>query len=289
MTRKFELPNLDNLARRYQAGETPTELASELRCSPQTVIRAIKRLGLYDKGRPRHIIPHLAGILARYQAGESEQALATELGITRSTLRRRIIAAGIIPRGASGSMLIRWQTATAEDRQRMLDRTHEAAKGRQVGIAELCTHALSKERALTHATVLELAFAGRLTKRGLNITPQKAVGPYNIDVAVNSPPIAVEIFGGHWHTSDAHITRHFQRTEYLLDRGWTVLIVWVDGKRYILGPTCDNYIVALAERLSADPPARGEYRVILGNGEPVTTAKSYLNTPADIERLGCGH
>ena len=109
-------------------------------------------------------------------------------------------------------------------------------------------------------------FAARLSERGLDVTPQRAIGPYNLDIAVNAPLIAVEIYGGKWHSTGTHRIRHFERCKYLLDLGWNVVIVWVDGLRYPLDIGADNYIVAFVEQLRRAPTVRGQYRVILGNG-----------------------
>ena len=125
---------------------------------------------------------------------------------------------------------------------------------------------------------------------GLDIpsVPQRAMGPYNIDVAVEVPRVAVEVFGGGFHCFGHHLARHVRRTKYLLNRGWTVVIVWVDLRRYPLGIGCAKKIKALVDLIGEQPPSRGEYRVIRGNGKSPPVAERYLNTQTFIEALGGG-
>ena len=56
---------------------------------------------------------------------------------------------------------------------------------------------------------------------GHHPVPQKAIGPYNVDLAVGS--VAVEVLGGEWH---GYKPRHRERTEQILDAGWSMVFVW---------------------------------------------------------------
>lgn len=233
-------------------------------------------------------IPNLDDLLRRYVAGESEQKLAAEAGVNRCAFRNRIVKAGIIPRNNSGAMKIRWANASEGERNAMLDAAHSSMRGVPLSDELKIKQAIGKQNSLAHISHLDALLWAMLQDSGLNVTPQKAVYAYNIDVAVEAPPIAVELFGGAWHSAGRHGARFHERTKYLLDIGWTVVVVWVDKRRYPFGVGCVEYIVSLAKTLRLDPPARGEYRVILGDGNLAPVAKSYLNTPADIERLGSG-
>jgi hypothetical protein len=112
---------------------------------------------------------------------------------------------------------------------------------------------------------------------------QKAVGPYNIDIAAK--PIAVEIFGGHWHGSGRHVARAPKRFRYLLDQGWPFVIVWADARHAPLTPDAAQYIVTFAEFVRSHPTARREYRVIWGTGEEATPVKPQLNKVAHVPSL----
>lgn len=230
-------------------------------------------------------IPNLDNLIRRYLAGEPESKLARESNVNRWTFRRRLLAAGITPRNVSDSMYIRWQNATEESRHAMLDSAHKAAKGRSATVGERELRALTVERTQIGINAAERLLANWLIDLKLSVTPQKAVSIYNIDVAINEPAIAVEIFGGHWHASGEHAARFFERTEYLLNRNWSVIIVWVDGIRYPLTIDCAQYILALSQKLSADPAIGCQYRVISGDAKPMPVRSDYFNTPSIIERF----
>ncbi len=233
-------------------------------------------------------LPDLDHLLQCYVTGEPEQKLALESGVSRALFRRRLIEHGITPRNVSDSMFIRWRKATPEQRQQMVAAAHVASKGRHVTERELLLHSATNERNLLGAVPIEYELSAQLIAAGLHVTQQKAVGVYNVDVAINEPPVAVEIFGGGWHASGRHAIRFLKRTEYLLDHSWSVVIVWIDSRRYPLGVGCVDYLVALSNTLRNHPTPLREYRVILGDGTPAPVAQSHFNTESVIERLGCG-
>jgi very-short-patch-repair endonuclease len=234
-------------------------------------------------------VPHVDDLLSRYVAGESENKLAREVGIDRGAFRRRMLAAGITPRNQSEAETLKWAGMIGPERAAQVAAAQIARRGQRDTIATKETRAKSNERTLIRATPVELALVDRLRHNGLHITPQKAIGVYNIDVALESPRIAVEIFGGNFHASGSHAAAFHERVKYLLNCGWSVVIVWVDARRYPLSIACDDYIIALAQSLGGNPPTRGQYRVILGNGDAAPIRKNYFNTPADIERLTGGN
>lgn len=234
---------------------------------------------------PKIHISNFDDILCRYQAGESENKLASELGVSRQVVRRHLLESGIQPRGRSEAELIKWQRMTPEQRDRQVAAAHIAARGRTVSWEEKCRRAKALEGYDYLIVPVETELAEFLRSRGLDVTQQKAVGAYNIDVAINLPTVAVEVFGGQWHTCAEHKTRHYKRVKYLLNEGWHVLIIWVDARRYPISVGAHKYIISFTEELRRNPPALSEYRVILGNGEDAPIASSYLNTPADIKRL----
>jgi len=229
-------------------------------------------------------IPNLANLLARYTAGESEQKLAREAGVNRWTFRQRIIQANIRPRNVSDSMFIRWSNATEAQRSSMLTNAHIATRGRIVSNREKILRAASREKNCTGASRDEIQLANWLEESGIGITRQKAIDIYNLDIAINELPIAIEIFGGNWHSTGAHKDRFFKRSKYLFNLGWSLIVIWIDNG--IINPQCADYIIRFINAFRENPPSISQYRVILGNGNPAPVCKSYLNTPPIIERLG---
>jgi len=288
MSRKIEVPNSVYWINRYQAGESIPKLAREAGVNAK-VMRRIVREAVGTLRDRRMDIPELDTILERYLAGETEQALAFEYGLARTVLRRRLLEAGIAPRTISDTMLTRWATATPEQRDRMLSSAHKAARGSRQTIAAMERSARGRERTLSHATPIENMLAGWLRERGFTLTQQKAIGKYNADIAMHEPPIAIEIFGGGFHSSGPHGSRHHERIKYLLDNGWAILIIWIDAKHYPLSVACADEVVRFCDHLRALPSPRREYRVIRGDGYPAPASEKYFNSASDIERLACAH
>ena len=286
MTRKIELPNPDYWINRYLAGESVDKLAGEAGVKSGVLRRVLKEANVKPRGS-RMDIPDLDTIIARYIAGETEQSLALEFNLARTVMRRRLLEAGIKPRTISDTMLTRWANVTPEQREAMLGPAHKAVTGRPQTIEFLQRCALGRERTKKAATPVETTLANWLRDYGLNITQQKAIGIYNIDVAVNEPPVAIEIFGGNFHSSGRHAARFHERYKYILDSGWSVLIIWIDAKRYPLTIYCANQAFNLCEHIGPLPSNSREYWVIRGDGYFLTASEKYFNSPADKERLGC--
>ena len=227
-------------------------------------------------------IPDLDNLIDFYLSGVSEKEVAERAGVNRWTFRKRLEERGIAPRGRSESMSVRMSRASREERLRLTAAAHDAVRGKPLPLEQVCKRAAGKERTGAHIVPSERQLAEQIEAMGLSVTLQKAVGPYNIDVAVEAPPIAVEVFGGNWHAGGRHRARFRERTEYLLDRGWSVVVIWVDGRRYPLGVRAAQYVVSLAKGIRSDPSGRCKYRVILGDGQPAPRLKSYLNSRAFV-------
>jgi len=232
-------------------------------------------------------LANLSDLLQRYVAGESENKLAREAGINRWTFRRRLLEAGIAPRNQSESESVKWANMSPATRRAQVAAAHNAVRGTKRTYAAGARRALGVQRTLANASPIEFALADALRERGLSVTQQRAIGMYNVDVALDACALAVEVFGGNWHACGSHAARFHQRVVDLLNGGWHLVIIWVDGRRYPLGVGAINHLVALSQELGRNPAAPRQYRVMLGNGQPAPIRQMYLNTPADIERLGC--
>ena len=207
-------------------------------------------------------LSNLDDLLRRYLAGESENQLSKEAGINRDTFRRRLIQAGIIPRNQSQSETIKWKNMTAEERLRQVKAAHNAARGRNISFDELCRKASSKEGSLTyHVSTEEKMLAGWLNELGIVVIHNLAVGPYNCDLGAG--PIAVEVWGGNWHPKITEV----KRTKYILDSGYSLLIIDTDKHRFPLTRAVTQYVIALLQEASSDPTGRRQYWMVQGDGE----------------------
>jgi len=285
MTRKIELPNIDDLFIRYTTGESVKELAKSFGISQNTVLRSLKSGGVPIRTRKINVT-NRSELLTRYCNGESEKSLSAEAGVNRDVFRRWLKEAGISPRNRSDGMIARWAIANREERIALLTKAHAAIRGRKISREAKLKHAITVEKRWeSFASAAENVLASNLAALGYTLVQQKAIDIYNIDIALNEFPLAVEVFGGGWHAQGFHKRRFHERIKQIFDSGWNVIIVWVDGRRFPLTADCANYIHAFVQQSSVHPSVSREYRVIFGNGELAPISELYLNTPADIERF----
>ena len=280
MTRKIELPNIDNLIKRYQTGESPQKLIGEFGISQTLFYRLLKRYGIIPCQLRIKTPPDL---VPRYLQGESELALAQSIGLGRTAIRKRLLEAGITPRNQSQAMFLRQSRMTPTERKALANSAHAAVRGKPRPVHILEAQAKRREALCLGQAWVERDFLRLLKGRGLQaLTPQKAIGKYNIDIALEKSRVAIEINGGGWHASGRHIQRARERIPYLLDKGWHVVIIWVDGRRYPLGVGAGDYILSFVEKVRLNEPLRSEYHVIRGNGQLMTFPRYQLNDGAFI-------
>lgn len=131
------------------------------------------------------------------------------------------------------------------------------------------SRAQAKERNPGNVSPAERQFGAWLRDWGYDAIPQKAIGPYNVDLVVGN--VGVEIYGGNWHYTGQHAERFTERTQYLLREGIWLLIVWIDERRYPLQLPAVGEFVALHQQAARLQSARGQYRVIRGSGERISS------------------
>lgn len=217
----------------------------------------------------------VADLARRYLAGESEKALAESLGVSRTPIRRLLLKAGVEPRNRSAGMYVRMARTGPEERARLTEAAHAAARGRTIPFDELCRNALGTQSSVANISAYEYRLCDLLAERGVAYTQQRAYGPYNVDVTVGR--VAVEILGGNWHASKSH----GQRIRYLLDSGVDVLYIWSTGD-FKIGPGAAEHVIAFAEEASGNPTSGGRYRVIRGNGQLVADFQTDRDEIPDV-------
>jgi DNA-binding transcriptional ArsR family regulator len=240
------------------------KILADLRMGHRTFARERDRRGI----PPRRNISLPGALLAeRYRAGESVLALAEAFDVSRSIVRRHLEAEGVELRSHGAAGLVRaarecpqWrrdQLAAARAAAGKYPRDAEAASTRRAITRENLAAQTGRGEILMHAWLLE---------RGLPVVAQKAVGKYNVDLAVT--PVAVEILGGGWHAAKAS---HGVRTPYILNQGWNLAMVWNYEGRSALTEHAADSVVAYLQEVRRDPAATGQYRVISGDGETLAT------------------
>lgn len=255
-------PYADDAVRRYLAGE-PLEM----------IVRDVSRTQLYRKlkqaGVARNRSTRLvddALIVGDYQSGVSVAELSRRYEVSRQLVIDRLAAAGVPLRGRSEANRRLWETRTSAQRLNQVSSAHEAVRGRGRTWREKAFGALTTEyrRKLTED---ESALCLRLEALGLAVHPQRALGVYNIDIAV--PPVAVELFSRapNAHTS---VTPGLpKRLDYIFDHGWAIYVAW----SAVPGADLAQDIFAFVQLARSEPAGGRRYRVVWGDGQFVTEGR----------------
>lgn len=256
--------DVDNLVRRYNAGESIRKISAAVGVSEKVVRKRLLESG--TELREFFVSQETTGaILARYAAGETQGQIAESLGIHQATVSNLLARHGArIGRGDAA--VRRWERMSAADRQALVRPAHDAARGVKRTESELEARAITNQRKRSHVHPGETALAEVLTEHGLSVVQQQACGRYNIDLAVNGT-VAVELFGGGWHGHGRHLDRLPQRTKRIADAGWAQMFVWVVSHRPFSMTDVANDVIAYIESAGSDPASRREYRVIWGDGQ----------------------
>ncbi len=229
--------------------------------------------------RTRRAEADIDEIARLYLSGVSEAEIARTVDFTRERVKNILVRAGIERRSVAKANRLMMTQRSPEENRRNTAAAHAAVRGAPMTFDEKCRRAQ-----LRHGKVpfnaYELLYAAWLRLRGLNPVHQHAVGPYNCDLACGT--VAVEIFGGNWHGTGKHAATFVERSNYILDQGWTLVVVWVNQGTKRLGEGSADYIAALVEQASSDPSLRGQYRVIWGDGQEVPTEGRELHEFATV-------
>lgn len=146
---------------------------------------------------------------------------------------------------------------------------HDAVRGTKRTIEELEKRALGKEKTPPQMSRWESWFAEWLTSQKIEFTFNKAFGKYNIDFAIGNS-IAVELYGGAFHSGGRAAARLNDRMTYLLNRGWNVYIIWCLSQEEAVFSGCLDDFLTFLKHTSRDETFRGKYRVIWSDGDPVS-------------------
>lgn len=214
-------------------------------------------------------ISNLDDLIDEYRSGRSLKQLSDKSGIARSTLMRNFRNRSVRIRGRSEAELLKWSNKSRAEIIRQCSAAWSAAKGRKISSREAERRASAREICPSRIGRHERELMRAINDRGLDATLQKAVGPYNLDLALAKPLIAVEVYACYPHSGRReHIAK---RSKYLINRGWTVLNVLMFRGGGEVG-TVGDYIASLAKKLRRNKSLRGQYLVIGSDAKPTTTA-----------------
>ena len=231
-------------------------------------------------------IPNLDQLIRRYVAGTSLKQLSDESGYSRPLLLRRLTERGVPIRNRSTAETLKWSRLKLDRRavERQCGGAWAANRGRvRQPIEKLRAAATLFRRATRPAGRYEVDLLVMLSPlySPTDLCHQFAVGPYNVDLAVRSQRVAVEVMRFHHRKANSTIRR--ERLEYLLRRGWSVLVVFVVQKRTLELLPVAQQIHAFVQQARLDPSGWGQYGVIGRDGQSITPPRYQLPRATRIE------
>lgn len=259
MPRPLAPAQLDHAVQLYLSGEPIEKIKPTSGVSPTRLYRELRARGV--PSRKEFTLPD-EQIAAAYNAGASEYALARQYGVSRNVIARRLEQSGVQRRGPSDAGKVRVSQMTLDERRLQVAAANRAARMRTVPQLDKFRRALQIEAEGKSGSAGESLLRDLMAERGQPGALHRAVGPYNVDLAYL--PVAVEVLGGGWHADKA---THAERTPYILDEGWHLVMVWDHEGCSALGPGAADYLVAFVDEMRRQPPATCQYRVISGDGQ----------------------
>lgn len=274
MPPKITTDEIDHAKRLYASGKSFDEVARALgRKSSDGIRKALARAGV--ESRPawsnsgHNRIDPPADLVEIHASGDSVLAVSERFGVSRDVVARWYKDAGLPIRTARDAALIRASRMTEQERRANASAAH--ATIRSMGRTDEWQKAIAKGRE-------RVEYGGRtspgtdtlcklLDQRSIPYIREKAIGRYNVDIALPNSNVAVEVLGGNWHGSKPI---HSIRTPYILNSGWDVAFVW-DVQRCKIGPGALEQLIAYADLPRRDPSAPCEYRVIRGDGKVIAS------------------
>lgn len=284
MARKATSTDLDNAVKAYQAGTNICAAAKLGHTSYETLRKILKAKGLLRtsiesrriqaekvSATRRAANPMPRDVVDMYEAGKSENAIAEHFGTSRSVVRAWLLDTPAKVRGRLEASRLRASQMTDKEKKVIMKAAQEATRGIPLSKDHKEKIAKTREKNKTSMSETEILLFSWLDNNLLvryndvDLVPQKAIGPYNADIAVG--PVAVEVFGGNWHSSKPG---HAKRSRYILNAGWHMVFVWVNARRSPLTAAVADYVVAFANEMSRNPTAIRQYRVIRGDGQELS-------------------
>jgi very-short-patch-repair endonuclease len=222
----------------------------------------------------RRLDLNIDDLVSAHQGGESVKRIAERLGCSRAVVVDRLTKAGVTPHTRSEAMHLRHAALTPEQRLALVSKAHEAVRGRVQTEEEKVRRAKTRFEKQSGVSPYALELRGHLQQLGWGVELEWPLGPYNLDIALDTLPVAVELHGGGWHNVGRHARRRAERLEYLRRCGWSVIEVWLVKAGW--DPISVSYQVqAIAKLLSPDPPVIGEHWMLRCDGELAPALRSY--------------
>lgn len=255
--------DVDDAILRYLSGEGIHAISKGLHVGYPRMRQILLERGVALRPSGKKKLPG-RNIAASYLSGASELQLALHYAVSRPVIRRVLLESNVKPRTVGRETMLNTYAQRGDEYRKQVTRAaNNARRGRKASLTELEQRALGRQRNKTAVSLYEQLLAAELSNRGFCAEAQLAVGKYNCDLAAF--PVAVEVWGGHWHFSGRHFARLPERLREFARRGWTTIIVVVEKECSFA--SLAEHVIAYAKRARRSPALRGQYRVVGSDGQ----------------------
>ena len=272
MSKRYHTIDCNNVVKSYLSGVTVKNIAAQFSVSEHVIYDILKRASIAPDRNRNIIPPSKADILALYNSGTGVAGIADQLGFTRGHMIRFFKKYNIPMRSRRDQQIERMKNATEEQIKFLTKNAHLASKGRKHTFEEKCKRARTRYANQSFQdSKYEALLSGAFRDNGIDFVREYPVGPYNLDFLVGN--IAVEIFGGHFHSSGHHNAIFHERTKYILNSGFSIIFAFANRDSF--ESVIANKIMILLNIFRSDEAGIAKYRVIWGTPDRLTGGSAY--------------
>lgn len=154
-----------------------------------------------------------------YRDGKTTREIGANFGVSKRPVEIAMKKAGIKFRTESEKKLNWWNKQNAKIRKKFNRRMIIKIKGKKQAHKHRCRIALAKQHN-PRLSKYERLIWKKIRKHGF--IPQYAIDKFNIDFALPSKKLAVEINGGHFHSSPKKIKQDIAKRKCIEACGWRI-------------------------------------------------------------------
>ncbi|MCS3667432.1 transposase-like protein [Salinibacter ruber] len=253
----------ERIAKLYKSGMTIAEVADEIGCSTATVHKHLKQLSIETdtRGGSEPIQVNDQKVIDMYRSGDSVQKIADAHDVSRTPINRILDNNNVSRRSASEANEIRFSNMSQSERSKLTNPANRALRNKsdQWKTSVSRKQAISKQKTLNKIGKGEWETAAFFAKHDITPVMQKALGVYNLDVAVGSVGVEVHNAKGHPHTE------YRSRIQSVLESGWHIFYIKIRFE-----PLQELALMKAMEFFNAarqDPQIPRQYRLIDGSGD----------------------
>jgi transposase len=257
--------NINNLVSLYESGLSIVKISKQFAISKSHCYKLIASTGTSFRGNKIHFSESDA--IADYVAGMSENQVAIKYSVQRSSIKTILERKAIHRRSQSEAEFLKWQSMTGEQRSQQVCHANQAIRDKppEFHARSAILQAKTKQNTLAKSCDSEMTFIAEFEKLGFIVIPQKAFGPYNIDIAIRNT--AIEIHGT---ACNPHNHAYYsKRVVNLLKGGWNVIYIKTTSNVNV--KRAAHQVSKMINLIESDDSAICHYGMIRGSGELIAT------------------